>query len=257
MIIARRCALILVVVGLVATQAACLYKRPEMELEAASACITDSKEACGDIYAPGAFNEAQRKLNEAYTAADNKEKGAKELALEAQRLATESKEEAARRGGDARAAAERSLSAADELLTELSASLNDLGDDEGTALFHDRLGTLRDTKARVESQLLGPGCDLLLAEETSRRLVTDAEALTNDALRTRGAMTLPAFLREVRQLAVGRRDRRRAGVRGLESTLLSGGLAAVFVEWLSGTSPFTRVELVDYCTDAAMAILDL
>ncbi len=82
------------------------------------------------------------------------------------------------------------------------------------------------------------------------------EALTNDILRTRGVITLPAFLGAVRTMAA---EPGRAPVpapyRHLEATLLSGGLAAVFVEWLSGSGRFTRDELVSYCTTASLTLM--
>lgn len=82
------------------------------------------------------------------------------------------------------------------------------------------------------------------------------EALTNDILRTRGVITLPAFLATVRRMALepGRAPAE-APYRHLEATLLSGGLAAVFVEWLSGSGKFTRDELVSYCTTASLTLL--
>ena len=82
------------------------------------------------------------------------------------------------------------------------------------------------------------------------------EAMTNDVLRTRAVITLPAFLGAVRQMAVEPgRPRATASYRHLEATLLSGGLAAAFVEWLSGSGKFTRDQLVSYCTTATLALL--
>jgi AcrR family transcriptional regulator len=82
------------------------------------------------------------------------------------------------------------------------------------------------------------------------------EALTNDVLRTRAVITLPAFLGAVRQLALEpSRGRAAAPYRHLEATLVSGGLAAVFVEWLSGSGKFTRNQLVSYCTAASLTLL--
>jgi len=82
------------------------------------------------------------------------------------------------------------------------------------------------------------------------------EALTNDVLRTRAVITLPAFLGAVRQLALEPgRGRAAAPYRHLEATLVSGGLAAVFVEWLSGSGKFTRNQLVSYCTAASLTLL--
>ena len=82
------------------------------------------------------------------------------------------------------------------------------------------------------------------------------EALTNDMLRTRAVITLPAFLGAVRQLALepGRVPADKP-YRHLEATLVSGGLAAVFVEWLSGSAEFTRDQLVSYCTTASLTRL--
>jgi len=110
--------------------------------------------------------------------------------------------------------------------------------------FADRLRTVFDTAARF-----------LETHPESGRIIF-REALTNDILRTRGVITLPAFLGAVRQLAL---EPGRAPVdkpyRQLEATLLSGGLAAVFVEWLSGSGKFTRDQLVSYCTTASLALL--
>jgi len=82
------------------------------------------------------------------------------------------------------------------------------------------------------------------------------EALTNDVLRTRAVITLPAFLGAMRHLA---HEPGRAPAappyRHLQATLLSGGLAAVFVEWLSDTGKFTRDQLVSYCTAASLTLL--
>jgi len=77
-----------------------------------------------------------------------------------------------------------------------------------------------------------------------------AEALTNGVLRTRAAVTLPAFLQGAGQL-VSMPSGESGGLRrgGLTSTLLSGALAAAFIEWLSGTAEFSRDELIDRCTD--------
>lgn len=82
------------------------------------------------------------------------------------------------------------------------------------------------------------------------------EALTNDVLRSRGVITLPAFLGAVRKMAFEPENAVvRMPYRHLEATLLSGGLAAVFVEWLSGTGKFTRDELVSYCTKACLTLM--
>lgn len=82
------------------------------------------------------------------------------------------------------------------------------------------------------------------------------EALTNDFLRTHAVVTLPAFTRAVNQLAFPTKTKRRPSHRSsLESTLLAGGLAAVFIEWLSGTADFSRDELITYCTDITLSVL--
>jgi AcrR family transcriptional regulator len=83
------------------------------------------------------------------------------------------------------------------------------------------------------------------------------EALTNNSLRTHATHTLTAFMHAVRQAVVDDADRPARRNRHLEATLLSGGLATVFIEWLSGSSQFTRRELVDYCTDASLAVLSM
>lgn len=43
----------------------------------------------------------------------------------------------------------------------------------------------------------------------------------------------------------------------LPVVVLSGGLAAAFLEWISGTADFSRDELVGYCTEARLALLTL
>ncbi|MBN2208719.1 MAG: DUF4398 domain-containing protein [Candidatus Coatesbacteria bacterium] len=179
----RQCGLILFVVVLVGLQVACtmFYKRPDTELEAASASISDSKQVCGDVYAASAFENAQRKLDEARAAADKKEKGAKDLALEAKALAEQAKSEAIRRGEEARAAAEANLSAAKDVLSHAEGVLfKDLSEDKGAAPFSSRLTSLREDQAKVESQLKGESCGLLLAEEGSKALLAGAKKLSAD-----------------------------------------------------------------------------
>jgi nucleoid-associated protein YgaU len=168
------------------------YKRPDTELEAASASISDSKQACGDVYATSAFQNAQRKLDEARAAADKKEKGAKDLALEAKALAEQSKDTAIKRGEEARAAAEANLSAARDVLSHAEGMLKDLGEDKGAAPFSSRLTSLRESASKVESQLKGTGCDLLLAEEGSKTLLAGAKKLLADveSYTTSGAETV-------------------------------------------------------------------
>ena len=82
------------------------------------------------------------------------------------------------------------------------------------------------------------------------------EALTNNFLRTHAVMTLPKFMRAVKELTLpAPAKQRKARYGSLESTLLAGGLAAVFIEWLSGTSDFSRDDLITYCTDITWAVL--
>lgn len=84
------------------------------------------------------------------------------------------------------------------------------------------------------------------------------EALTHDVLRTRAVITLPAFLSAVRKIALEPgQPAAAAPYRHLEATLLSGGLAAVFVEWLAGPGNFTRDQLVSYCTTASLKLLSI
>ena len=83
------------------------------------------------------------------------------------------------------------------------------------------------------------------------------EALGNDVLRTHAAVTLPAFAGSIRMLVVDGDDRRPARRRQLEATVVSGGLAAAFAEWLSGGSAITRGDLITYCTESTLAILSL
>ncbi|CAJ1508873.1 TetR/AcrR family transcriptional regulator [[Mycobacterium] holstebronense] len=80
------------------------------------------------------------------------------------------------------------------------------------------------------------------------------EALANEALRRHAAPALPAFLLAAREMA---EPGGTSAAHPLETALISGGLAAIFIEWLSGTAAFSRSELVDYCTDSMMAILFL
>jgi len=180
---ARQCGLILLVVALVGLQAACslCYRRADKELEAASVSISDSKQVCGDVYAANAFQNAQRKLDEARAAADKKEcRRAKDLAKEAKALAEQAKTEAVRRGEEARAAAVANLSAARDLLSRAEGVLKGMGEDAGAAPFSSRLTSLRELESKVESQLKSSGCDLLLAEEGSKTLLAGAKKLSAD-----------------------------------------------------------------------------
>jgi len=180
---ARQCGLILIVVALVGLQAACslCYRRADRELEAATVSISDSKQVCGDVYAATAFQNAQRKLDEAKAAADKKEcSRAKNLAKEAKALAEQAKTEAVRRGEEARATAEANLTAAREVMARIEGKLKDMGDDPGAAPFLSRLNALREDEAKVESQLKSTGCDLLLAEEGSKALLAAAKKLLAD-----------------------------------------------------------------------------
>ena len=182
MMIARRCALIILVLALAGLQAACMlfYRRPDAELEAASTSISDSKEVCADVYASDAFAEAQDKLKEAQAAADHKEKGAKELALEAEALGEKSKAEAIRRGDEARATTSKNLAEARDVLANVDAALSELGEDEGNALFASRVDSLYDLEVKTETQLRGAGCGLLAAEEGSKTLLSGANELLAD-----------------------------------------------------------------------------
>ncbi len=182
MMIARRCALITLVLALAGLQAACMmfYKRPDVELEAASTSVSNSKEVCADIYASDAFAEAQDKLKEAQVAADHKEKGAKDLALEAKGLAEKSKADAIRRGDEARATTSKNLAEARDVLANVDAALSDLGEDEGGALFVSRMDSLRGLEVKTETQLREAGCGLLAAEDGSKTLLSGANELLAD-----------------------------------------------------------------------------
>jgi len=157
------------------------YKRPDVELEAASTSISSSKEVCADVYASDAFAEAQDKLKEAQVAADHKEKGAKELALEAKELAVKSKAEAIRRGDEARATTSKNLAESRDVLANVDAALSKLGEDAGGALFVSRMDSLRDLEVKTETQLREAGCGLLAAEEGSKTLLSGANELLADA----------------------------------------------------------------------------
>ncbi|HUT04885.1 MAG TPA: hypothetical protein VM163_13445 [bacterium] len=156
------------------------YKRPDVELEAASTSISNSKEACADIYASDAFAEAQDKLKEAQVAADHKEKGAKDLALEAKELAEKSKADAIRRGDESRAITSKNLAESRDVLANVDAALSELGEDAGGALFVSRMDSLRDLEVKTETQLREAGCSLLAAEEGSKTLLSGANELLAD-----------------------------------------------------------------------------
>lgn len=84
------------------------------------------------------------------------------------------------------------------------------------------------------------------------------EALTNGVLRTRAALTLPSFVNTVGRMALPRSEGAgRSRDNRLPAVVLSGGLAAAFLEWISGTADFTRDELVGYCTEASLALMTL
>lgn len=76
-----------------------------------------------------------------------------------------------------------------------------------------------------------------------------AEALANDVLRTRAVVSLPAFVQGVRHLVFSPNELAGSRDDALTATLLSGALAAAFVEWLSGTAAFGRAELIARCAD--------
>ncbi|AZG47215.1 TetR/AcrR family transcriptional regulator [Gordonia insulae] len=76
-------------------------------------------------------------------------------------------------------------------------------------------------------------------------------AMANDVLRVHAAVTLTSFVDGVRDSVVDDGPTRDA----LQTTMLSGGLAAVFSGWLSGGLTRSRDEIVDYCTDVSMMIL--
>jgi AcrR family transcriptional regulator len=129
--------------------------------------------------------------------------------------------------------------AVQDLLDAIGATVAETGGE-----FADRLRTVFEVAAGY-----------LELHPTSGRIIF-REALTNDVLRTRAVITLPAFLGAVRQMALEPgRAAAAAPYRHLEATLLSGGLAAAFVEWLSGSGMFTRDQLVSYCTTASLTLL--
>ena len=123
-----------------------------------------------------------------------------------------------------------------QLLSAVAAAAIPVADEQNTAR-----GTLRHVFEAAVAHL---------EQHPDEGRIIFAEALTNDVLRTRATVTLPAFLEGVGQLVpmpTGEPGAFRRG--GLTSTLLSGALAAVFIEWLSGTVEFSRDELIDRCTD--------
>lgn len=83
------------------------------------------------------------------------------------------------------------------------------------------------------------------------------EALTNDGLRARALTVLPTFLQTIQRGVVGSGRPTARRFRTLETTLMSGALSAVFTEWLSGTTQNTRKDVVEYCTEATLAILEM
>lgn len=84
------------------------------------------------------------------------------------------------------------------------------------------------------------------------------EALHNDVLRTRAMDALPTFLKTIRRAVTSPDHQPIPPTQAhLEATLLSGALTAVLGEWTSGSTPWSREELVAYCTEAALAILSI
>jgi AcrR family transcriptional regulator len=82
------------------------------------------------------------------------------------------------------------------------------------------------------------------------------DALGSEALRGRATTTLTAFVHPIRQLAFGDDEHDLPAPYGhLEAAMLSGGLAASFLEWLAVPSRFERTDLVEYCTRACLAAL--
>jgi len=168
---------LIVVIGFLQSSCALFYRRPDTELQQASAAVSESKQACGDVYAPDTFQEAQRKLNEAYAAADRKEKDAKQLALSARELALKAKQEAAKRGQEAKAKASKTLLQAREKLQEVASALLELGKDDVTAALMQRQTSLEELANQVEGKITGPGCDLIYAEQLSEKLAAQTEEL--------------------------------------------------------------------------------
>jgi AcrR family transcriptional regulator len=82
------------------------------------------------------------------------------------------------------------------------------------------------------------------------------EALGNSVLRRRATTTLSAFVQPIRRLAFDDTDHEAsAPYARLEASLLSGGLAAAFLDWLSEPGKTQRTDLVEYCTVAVLAVL--
>ncbi|WP_152665351.1 TetR/AcrR family transcriptional regulator [Mycobacterium sp. UM_Kg1] len=82
------------------------------------------------------------------------------------------------------------------------------------------------------------------------------EALHNDVLRARAMNALPMFLKTIRRAVTSPDHQPIPPTQAhLEATLLSGALTAVLGEWTSGASPWTREDVVAYCTEAGLAIL--
>lgn len=105
-------------------------------------------------------------------------------------------------------------------------------------------------------RVFGAAADHLTGHPDSGKLIF-REALASDLLRTHAAVTLPLFVVAVKAVVFGAEDRPAASRAHLEATVLSGGLAAAFAEWLSGSSAYDRAALVDYCTRATLALLTL
>lgn len=109
---------------------------------------------------------------------------------------------------------------------------------------------------RIQANLAA-AADFLTRRPACGRIIF-SEALASPALRARAASTLPQFIGAVRRglddpaakHISSERDR-------LETAVLSGALTMAFADWLARPGEVSQQALVEYCTDATLAILAL
>jgi AcrR family transcriptional regulator len=111
-------------------------------------------------------------------------------------------------------------------------------------------------RVRLRLQAVFDAATRHLEEHPAAGRIIFREAFNNDALRVRAMVSPPAFLQPIRRMVIDRAGEPPDRSHGtLESALMAGGLSAVFIEWLSGSTKLSRDEVVAYCTEATLSIL--
>lgn len=114
----------------------------------------------------------------------------------------------------------------------------------------------RDVRARIHAVF--DAATLFLEQDPAAGRIIFREALHSDVLREHAMATLPLFLETTRHAVIRTGRRKSAPTQGqLEATLLSGALSSLLGEWTSGATPWTRADVVAYCTAATHAIMSI